>query len=154
MNPELSRELKLIKKRLDDLEQGRREVVAWTAWNPTITQSGSVSVTVGYARYMKIQNMVITQVLVECTGAGTAGNAIVIGNAPAAIQPTNLSGTFSVIGTGIIENGGTRYEGSLFANAAQDWRILASGNTGSIGATPSFALASGDEISFVAMYEV
>lgn len=128
-------------------------VTIWTDWAPTVTQSGSVTVTVNYARYMIIQNTAIIQVSLEATAGGSAGNPVIIGGQPDVIAVANLGGTFSVIGSGFVENGATRYAGQLVAAGANDWRFIVSGNTGTMGATPSFALASGDEISFIAMYE-
>lgn len=57
---------------------------AWDSWTPTVTQSGSVSVTVTTATYFKAGRLVTCRMQVNCTGvsSGTSSNAIVIGGIP------------------------------------------------------------------------
>lgn len=125
----------------------------WQTWTPTVTQSGAVTVTVTYAKYIALAQTVILRAYLSVTGAGTAGNAIVIGGLPSPLAPAH-TGTISVIGTGQIQDTGTaQYVGSLVAVGAADLRIMTDGNSTYAGVTPSFALASGDIISFMASYE-
>ena len=56
---------------------------AWTTWTPTVTQSGSVTVTVNTATYGRWGRMIIARMQVTVTGSGTAANAVVIGGLPA-----------------------------------------------------------------------
>ena len=126
---------------------------SWQDWTPTITQSGNVTVTVNYARYVVLAQSVIVRAKLTVTGSGTAGNAVVIGGIPTAIQPAN-SGGLSIIGIGNIQDSGTaQYVGALWANTASDWRLIAHNQTNFVGVTPSFALANGDIIGFQAAYE-
>ena len=53
-------------------------ISAWVDWTPTVTQSGSVTVTVTRAKYKLINKVCHLNVLLAITGAGTANNAIVI----------------------------------------------------------------------------
>ena len=50
----------------------------WTAYTPTVLQSGAVTVTVGNARYIKVGKLVVVQGLLVVTGTGTASNLIKI----------------------------------------------------------------------------
>lgn len=124
-------------------------------WTPTVTQSGAVAVTVTYARYFIVGEVAIVQALLAVTGAGTATNAIIIGGQPAAIQPANTA-TFAAIGVGIVRDSGgsVSYTGILTARDVTDWRFQAHNVGPTIGISPDFALASGDEISFQAAYEI
>lgn len=54
----------------------------WTSWTPTVTQSGSVAVTVNTATYQRTGRMITCRMQVTCTGTGTGATAIVIGGMP------------------------------------------------------------------------
>lgn len=128
----------------------------WRTWTPTVTQSGSVTVTVTYARYVVLAQTVIVQARLAVTGSGTGGNDIVIAGIPAAIAPANYdagSGV-AVVGTAVVLDNGTGfYQGALVAVGANDLRIQCHGETDRLGTGPSFALASGDAISFQGCWE-
>lgn len=47
-------------------------------YTPTVTQSGSVTVTVNHVAYQKIGRRVIGNILLSVSGSGTGGNAIII----------------------------------------------------------------------------
>jgi len=123
----------------------------WQDWTPTVTQSGSVSVTVTQGRYMTIGDTAIVQVSLSVTGTGTAGNAVVIGGQPAAIQSANNA---VVLGHAWISDiSSANYAGVLVAIGATDWRVVCHTEADYAGTDPSFALASGDAIRFHAAYE-
>ena len=127
---------------------------AWRDWTPTVTQSGSVTVTVTYARYIVLARTVITQAQLSITGSGTGNNAIVIGGVPSVIQPANNSGNTAVIGSALVfESGVGFWGGALVAFGASDWRITHGGNTSWVGITPNFGLSASDTIGFMATYE-
>lgn len=149
---DLTREINKLWAVINDLIEP--EVGRWITWTPTVDQGGAVAVTVNYARYIILNEIVVVQARLTLTGAGVAGNEIDIGGQPAIIEPANV-GILNVIGNGIIQDANltTIYQGALVANAVGQWKTYADGNAAAIGATPNFALASGDVISFVATYE-
>ena len=126
-----------------------------TSWTPTVTQNGSVTVTVNNATYSRIGDVIITRVKLTVTGSGSAGSAIVIGGQPSAIQAAS-NASLMPIGSFIIEDSSAsiRYVGTIRTQAATDWRFQTSGVLNATGVTPSFGLDSGDIISFVATYQV
>lgn len=129
------------------------EVGRVISWTPTVTQSVSVTCTINNAHYMVLGTIVIVQVRLAITSAGTTNNPIVIGGQPAIMQPV-YSGVSHVIGAiNILDSGTANYSGSLIAVGATDFRGIADGLGNYIGSTPNFALASGDVISFIAVYQ-
>ncbi|MCL4295705.1 MAG: hypothetical protein KJ077_08255 [Anaerolineae bacterium] len=128
----------------------------WQTWTPTVVQSGSVTVTVTYARYTVIGKTVLTQVRLAVTGSGTAGNEVRIQGIPAAIAPNRVDGStaVAVCGTAVVYDNGTAfYQGALVAVGANDLRIICHGEGNRLGADPNFGLASGDVISFQGLWE-
>ena len=51
---------------------------AWETWTPTVTQSGSVTCTVTYAKYAQIQKLVVASAYLTVTGTGTANNPVLV----------------------------------------------------------------------------
>lgn len=155
----MNRDMEEVLKRITRLEQELARLVkpevpkGYRDWTPTITQSGSVTITINYARYVLHGKLAHVQFNVETTAAGTTGNAIVIGGQPANIQPAQLGGVFPVLGIFLIENGTTRYTGAVYAVTATEWRMWKSGDSGNSPVGQTFALASGDEISIDAIFE-
>lgn len=126
----------------------------WQSWTPTVTQSGSVTITIVYAQYTIIGNAVSIIARLSVTGSGTIANAIVIGGVPVAIRPSIAVDSYSMIGEGFILNttASVHYHGALMAFGATDWRIITDGSNNFLGANPSFALASGHVIALQATY--
>lgn len=154
---ELIKEQNRLRLDLDGLV--KPEVVGpWVNWTPTITQSVAVAVTVGRAKYIVDGNGKKVHIFGELivTGAGVAGNAIVIGGMAAAIRPTGLSfASLSTLGTGCVLDTGTAvYYALLVAQTASDWRLRDSNTRGEIGVNPNFALAATDIITFRGSYEI
>jgi len=145
---DLIREINRLREIVENLVEP--EVGRWISWTPTLVQSVAVTFTLDHARYIALAQAVIMQVRLTATSAGVAGNNIIIGNIPSAISPINTPA--SAVGSGIINNAGTRRVGHVTATAV-DFRMNADGFTGEIGTTPSFALANGDIIQFQATYE-
>jgi hypothetical protein len=50
----------------------------WTSWTPTVTQAGSITKTVTYARYIKLGRLVIAQAYLAITGAGSSATAVTV----------------------------------------------------------------------------
>ena len=124
----------------------------WTNWTPTVTQLGSVAVTINNARYMRIGKLIILTAYLTVTGSGTGNNAIVISGLPA----TGAYATAGqVVGDGaILDNGSAWYAGaSLIMETTTTLKFRVSGNNDYAGITPNFALANTDAISFTCTYE-
>ena len=129
---------------------------AWTAFTPTLTQSGAVTVTVTRARYMLMGKTAVVQIALIVTGSGTAGNDITIGSIPAAIAPLSPGANTCIVGVGMIQDAGTINYGGLTAIAPTASTVYFQPyNTSTrIGANPSFALAVNDIISCQLVYEI
>lgn len=119
----------------------------------TIAQSGNVTYTTTYAKAVVLAQTVIFMAEFAITGTGTAGNAIEIGDIPAALAVADAT-TYALIGNALVIDAGTdQYHGGLVARTSTAWRIITNQNGNWLGITPSFALASGDIISLHAVYE-
>jgi hypothetical protein len=123
----------------------------WASWTPAVTQSGSVTVTVTRARYTQIHKTVVAIGQLAVTGTGTAGNAITV------TVPVTAAAAGPVAGSAwIFDSSATAsYSNAVFLNATTTIRFLndATGAGAGVGATPSFGLASPDEIRFIVTYE-
>lgn len=145
---DLTRNYNALKATVDRLV--KPEVGQWVDWTPTVTQSGSVTVTVTAAEYKLSQGKVDIYCHLTVTGTGTAGNDILVGGWPAAIAPSPTP-VYWPVGTGVIVDSGTEaYEGVVSINDVDTTKIaLRSPTTNDwIGSNPSFALASSDQILF------
>lgn len=81
---------------------------AWTSWTPTVSQSSSVTVTVTYAKYMRIGRLIIGTFQLAVTGSGTSSNAIGVSGLPATPAQASL-----IIGSGRIwDNSATTWYGA------------------------------------------
>jgi hypothetical protein len=136
------------------------DIMAWTSYTPTFTQSGAVTKTVTYAKYTQIGKTVIFTVKLTATGAGTANNKIVIG-LPVTAATSGPSG--SPIGTGSVfdTSAGTLTPGltemeSTTTIGLQDATAQVTAGTSVLGLTGTafaLALASGDVVSMSGAYE-
>ena len=123
------------------------KVGRWADWTPTVTQSVSVSVSIGYARYCIIDALVVGQVRLTTTSAGTTNNMIGIGGIPSIITP--VASPAGVIGSFVLVDLGTaNYVGALLATPTPDIIMFIHGSTVPVGQSPNFALANGDVIEF------
>jgi hypothetical protein len=129
------------------------QIPTWADWTPTVTQSGSVAVTVTEAKYCLVGNICHIYARLVVTGSGTAANKISIGGQPAAARTTvtNLCiGSFWIWDAST----GLHYSGGLFAPSATEWRMPGWGLADGWGYAPNVALAAGDMISFSATFRV
>lgn len=123
----------------------------WASWTPTLTQVGAITFTLHHAAYKVLDKIAHVQVRLGITNAGTAGTGIVIAGQPAAIQPA----AETLVGTFLLLDAGTAYYiGNIRAVTATNWQMFAHGQASSVGASPNFALASGDVLYFQGAYEV
>lgn len=120
-------------------------------WTPTVTQSGSVTVTISSAKYVKVGTIVHAWARLVVTGSGTGNNAIVIGG-----LPFTAARSGEVIGSGYIYNADATiiYDGSLqLVTTTTINYIWGTGTGNAMGVSPNFALASPDELRFHIAYE-
>jgi len=128
---------------------------AWESYTPTWKQGATtITKTVNYAKYARINKNVIVQVVMTSTGTGTAGGALTIS------LPTSLNalttGDSRVIGTFFLQDAGTAfYQGAAIASAATEVSGIAHTGTGYMGnSEPGLTIASGDVISMSIIYEI
>ena len=119
---------------------------ALTSWTPAVVQSGSVTVTVTYARYMRVGRMVQGWFSLSCTGSGTGSNPVTIST------PVTAATSGIVVGTGVIfdATATTHYTGNLFLGSTSvfDIRQPSSATDNRLGNTGfTAALASSDLIN-------
>lgn len=125
----------------------------WTAYTPTLTQSGTVTKTVTVARYLQIGKLVIVYVRLDVTGAGTTNNTITVSTPATGVSTGYICGSGEVIDA----SGATvTYPAMVYTNTTTTFsfgRTDQSAFVSRIGVDPNFALASGDVITFTATYE-
>jgi hypothetical protein len=127
---------------------------AWTTWTPTLTQSGAVTATITHAVYGRWGRLIIVNLRLAVTGAGTAANAVTV-SLPVTAARVNM-----VVGTGGVfdQSAGLSYSGNIFlpSTTTMDFRQHGSGTAtdnrlGVAGFTA--ALAAGDGVEGFFMYE-
>ena len=125
---------------------------AWTSWTPTVTQSGSVTVTNTRSRYARYGRTIHFSMELAVTGSGTGSNAVVFS------LPATAAASSGIIGTGYIDDDSAtaRYAGRA-ALASSTTFVLQPTSTdvrGSLGSTTFTAgLESGDTIKISGTYE-
>jgi hypothetical protein len=122
---------------------------AWVDYTPTLTQGVTVTKTIASARYCQIQKLVIVNVNLNVTSAGTSNVGINVG------LPKNVLSGDGSYGAGFVydQNLNALYHSTVNAVSASAIQFLY--QTGSpVGQSPTFALASGDIIRFTIAYEV
>lgn len=119
-------------------------------FTPALTQSVTVTKTVNQATYHKIGRRCIGETHMTITGAGTATQAIVVGLplTGAAIGGTPIIGTFWVYDN----SAGLAYHGALVQTSTTQAVGWVTGNTGNVGVTPNFGLASPDQVGYSFSY--
>jgi hypothetical protein len=125
---------------------------AWTSYTPTLTQSGAVTKTVTYAKYTKIGRLVICNVQLVCTGAGTGAAVVAVGLPPYVPVQTGLMpiGTFTIRDISAAASY-VAYAAPVTTTTVQG---MPSVSTNYLGAQIfTAALASPDEIGLALAYE-
>jgi hypothetical protein len=126
---------------------------AWTSWTPTVTQSGSVTVTNTRSRYARYGRTIHFSAQLVVTGSGTSSTAISIS------LPVTAASADTTIGTGVFIDAstGNYYPAILYAStttAFQLWDSTVSSTVLVVGnANFSGALASGDVFRVSGTYE-
>lgn len=119
----------------------------------SVTQSGTVAHTVGYAKFSRVGDEVFGHCRVSFTAAGTAGNAILVNVAG---LPGVAVGARLAIGDFLFDDVSVApYVGAVTANtSATQFQFNAHNSAGLLGVVPNFAIASGDSINFSFRYPV
>lgn len=123
-------------------------------WTPAVTQSGSVTVTVTEARYVRTGAVVEAWCQLAVTGSGSAGSSVTV------TLPVTASGhtAGTPLGVGTITD----------ASASDQWSVTVQQQTtttvafiaddstgiGGFGSQPSVGLANGDTVRFHVRYTV
>lgn len=127
---------------------------AWESYTPTITQGVALTKTIGYAKYTRINKLVICHVMLTITSAGTALSVftsslpITAANADAPYFGCNGSATFYDASTAQPYVWGVHMGASSIINFVG---ITPGGNYA--GNVPTVTAANGDTLSFIISYE-
>lgn len=125
--------------------------VTWTDWTPTVTQTGSVTVTISKARYRAIGKSLRLEVYLLVTGTGTAASDVVIGSLPVAGAH---AATYKTIGAGIIiDNSASAFWFVPVVMPSTTTIKFLTNYTSYLGTNPNFGLAVNDVIAFECEYE-
>lgn len=124
----------------------------WSSYTPTLTQSGAVTKTVTYAKYMKVGRLVVANVLLAVTGAGTAGVKIQVSLpvTPAFSASNAVMGSFWLVDA----SASTNYSGAAVVEPGA--LVIGIPNAAAAGlgqASMTAALASGDTVGMSVSYE-
>ena len=128
---------------------------AWESYTPTIKGGATtVTATITYARYARINKNVIVQVAATVTSAGAANGLISI-SLPVGLDAL-LNSDFRTVGEFIIKDSGTAYyTGLATTNGTTTIAGLSYGSTNNMGAnSPAMTLANGDAVGMSIIYEV
>lgn len=124
---------------------------AWTAWTPSLVQSGSVTKAVNYADYFKLGRFVVAQCSLAVTGSGSSATAVTVSLPVTAATSNIIVGTFYLVDA----TGPVVYLGAAVLASTGTVAGIASGTNGSQLGVAGFtaALASGDAVFMSIAYE-
>jgi hypothetical protein len=120
----------------------------WSSYTPTLTQSGTLSKTVNYAKYKRIGRTIFATVDLSITSGGASGVAIEIGLPVTAAAAGGVVGVFRYF-----DSGSTIYAGTALASTTSVVQCFVSGNGNPMGINPAFGAANGDSIQMHVTYE-
>lgn len=127
---------------------------AWTAYTPTLTQSGTVTATVGHAVWARWGRLIVVNVNLTVTGTGTGANAVTV------TLPVTAARSGTTNGTGHIfdSSANTVYTANVITPTTSTVQFYAQGvnvSTAPLLGSFSFtaALAANDVVTFQAIYE-
>lgn len=126
-------------------------VAPWTSYTPALVQTSAVTKTVTYAKWIQIGKTVMGSVVLVAGAAGVAGAQI---SSSLPVAPAYASSSAFAIGSFALVNGGTRQAGAVVTTGGSTVIFQSAGQTNVLGITPSYALASGDVLTFDFHYEV
>ena len=119
-----------------------------TAWTPTVTQNVAVTCTVNYAKYVVLGPLLYICARLTMTSAGTANNAISIGNLPS--NPADSSAWGGML---LYDVGTNVYEATVYSAGAAI-NFYEGVAAAPVGQSPNFGLAINDVLYFYALYPV
>jgi len=122
-----------------------------TTYTPVVTQNGTITATIAYAKYQQVGKLVTLQVRANLTSAGTAGHRLSL-TLPIAATSANSNqcyGSFSFLDSGV-----GFYTGSVTLINTTTVHFVVNNTNDFLGVNPSIAVANGDVISFTMIYEV
>lgn len=132
-----------------------------STFSPTLTQSGSVTLTTATGRYRHVGFWCDLHIFLNPSGTGTGGNDMVIGNVPAAIAPRSsgaIAGGDADLDVGVgsyHDSGSALYLLHAFFASSSTIKLQHSGATGgsNFGTNPNVAVAAADSINVTMRYE-
>ena len=123
---------------------------AWNSYTPTLAQgaSSNIAKTITYAKYLQFGKLVICQIYLVATGAGTAGSDITV------TLPVTAARSGGMIGTGAYVDAGFTVYAAIAVFASTTTVTLQRNESGAgIGTDPNIAVASGDSFQCTLLYE-
>jgi hypothetical protein len=107
-----------------------------------------VTKTINHARYCQIQKLIVVELFLTCTSAGTLGASVEFG------LPISCKNTGAMIGSGFIYDASTNTMYNVLPYTVSASVVSAFYQTGSNwGASPNLALANTDQLRFKLTYE-
>jgi hypothetical protein len=121
---------------------------AWVDYTPTLTQSATVTKTINHARYCQIQKLIVVELFLTCTSAGTAGNGVRVG------LPIAAKNGGAELGGGFIYDATANFMYNILPYQFNANTVAFFYQTGSeFGASPAVTLANTDQIRLKLTYE-
>ena len=128
---------------------------AWNSYTPTVDQGASTNIakTVNYAKYLQFGKLVICQVSLSMTGAGTSGAWISV------TLPATAATSALIVGSGrYVDTSGSYYTATAYTLSTTKVVLIVDATTTTtgtkaIGEDPAIAVASGDAFQFSVIYE-
>ena len=128
---------------------------AWTSFTPTLDQGVSTNIakTTTYAKYIQVGKLVICQISLAITGAGTSGSWIT------ATLPVTAVGSGLVVGVGrYVDASGSFYTATAYTTTSTKVALITDATTTTtsfkaIGEDPAIAVANGDAFQAFVLYE-
>ncbi len=125
--------------------------VAWTAYTPTLTQGAAVAKTVTVGRYTRAGRLIIVDVVLTVTAAGTAGSQVEVGLPVAAVATNALPVGVALLSDSSLADNHT---GIACLETTTTVSLYATRVTGKLGVAQfTAALASPDVVRVSATYE-
>ena len=128
-------------------------VSTWPTWAPTLTQSGTVTHTVTYARYYRIGTLVNAFAVLTVTGTGTANNVITVSLPFTAVSVGWGYGRVFDTSTNLMASGMTHLQSTTTMCVLDGMSPTNNLRLGQTGAAFALGLASGDSVLMGALYE-
>lgn len=135
-------------ERLECIETGGE----WADWTPTLTQGGTVSLTIQEAKYSIVGRVCHVYARLTATAGGTVSNVINVGGLPYSLAYTG--DVFAVGSAFILDAGTVLYHAAAAPASATTLKFGVSGLTDYLGTTGGYTLANNDIVSFTATYRI